>query len=391
MSAARIHRYIAREVAVPTLLGLLVFTFVLLMGRLLKLVELVVNKGVPAGEVGRLFLCLLPTFLVLTIPMAFLLGVLLGFGRLSADSEVVALKACGVSLYGMLLPVLLLGAAASLATALLTLYAEPSGNAAFRSQLFQIASSQASSGFQPRIFNDDFDGLVLYAAGQDEQDGTLQGVFISDERVGSTPAIILARSGRIVSDRNALTLTLRLEDGSIHRQPDDGLHDSYQLVRFATYDVNLNLGQQLSENQQRRKRENELSATELRQALTQAPPGEERSKLAVEWHRRLALPVTPLLFALVGVPLGVRCQRSGRGGGFASALAVFLLYYVLFSFAETLAVKKGVPVAAAIWAPTVLLLAGGFFLLHLAAQEKPLLPRAAERLRRLVPRMRGRR
>lgn len=389
MSAARIHRYIAREVSVPTLLGLLVFTFVLLMGRILKLVELVINKGIPLAEVTRLFLYLLPAFLVITIPLAFLLGVLLGFGRLSADSEVIALKASGVSLYGMLKPVLLLGFLASLATAFLTLYAEPAGNTAFRSQLFQIASSRAGTGFQPRVFNDEFDGLVLYASAIRERDGSLEGVFISDERIGATPSIILARTGRVISDRQALTLTLRLEDGAIHRRPTDQKQDTYQVIDFAVYDVNLNLGQQLSDPKQRLKKENELSAAELGDALRQAPTAAERNSYATEWHRRLILPVAPLLFALIGVPLGIRAQRSGRGGGFATGLGVFLLYYILFSFAGTLAEEGGLAPAPIMWAPTLLFLAGSLGLLHLAAREKPL--PLADMIAEMVRRRRSRR
>jgi len=379
MSAVRIHRYIAREITIPTLLGLVIFTFILLMGRILKLVELVINKGIPAREVAKLFGYLLPSFLVITIPLAFLLGVLLGFSRLSADSETIALKASGISLYGMLKPVLALALLASLFTAYLTLYAGPSGNSAFRTQVFQIAASRASAGFQPRVFNDEFDGLVLYASDIEERSGTLEGVFISDERVGNTPSIILARTGRVIPDRSALTLTLRLEDGTIHRRPSDKDQDTYQVISFSTYDVNLNLGQQLPETQQRRRKDSELSTSELQKARDQAEDPAERSSLTVEWHRRLILPMAPLLFALIGVPLGIRSQRSGRGGGFSTGLVVFLIYYLLLSFAETLAVEGGLNPVPIIWAPNALFLTGSLVLLYLSAQEKHLL--LFERLR----------
>jgi len=365
MSAVRIQRYIVREISVPALLGLVIFTFVLLMGRILKLVELVINKGIPAAEVAKL----------ITLPLAFLLGVLLGFGRLSAESETVAMKASGVSLYGMLKPVLVFAAVTSLVTAYLTLYAGPTGNSAFHTQVFQIAASRASAGFQPRIFNDEFDGLVLYASDIREQSGVMEGVFISDERVGSTPSIILARSGRVIPDRDALTLTLRLEDGTIHRRPVEKSRDSYQVIDFTTYEINLNLGQQLPDSRQRRKKESDLSVDELHEALSTAETPAERNKLTVEWHRRLILPTAPLLFALIGVPLGIRSQRSGRGGGFAVGLVVFLLYYLFLSFAETLAIEGGLPPVPVIWAPTFLFLVGGLYLLQMAAREKrPQLP-----------------
>ncbi len=388
MFATRIHRYIAREITVPTLLGLIIFTFVLLMGRILKLVELVINKGVPAGEVARLFAYLLPSFLVITIPLAFLLGVLLGFGRLSADSEIIALKASGISLYDMLKPVLVLAVLASLITGYLTLQAGPAGNSAFRTQVFQIAASRASAEFQPRVFNDEFDGLVLYVSEIQERSGILEGVFISDERVGTTPSVILARTGRVIPDRSALTLTLRLEDGTIHRRPADKEHDTYQVIDFTTYDINLSLGQEDPNTTQRRRKDKELTTSELQEARELAQTPAERNSLIVEWHRRLILPTAPLLFALIGVPLGIRSQRSGRGGGFATGLVVFLAYYLLLSFAETLAVEGGMNPVVLIWTPNALFLTGSLVLLYMSAQEKqlPLLERVLAGIRRFIQR-----
>lgn len=391
MSTFRVHRYLLKEIAVPAGLGLLIFTFVLLMGRILRLVEMVINKGVPLADIGRLFALLLPAFLVITIPLAFLLGVLLGFGRLSADSEVVALKACGFSLYGMLKPVLLLALLASAATAALTLYAEPVGNAAFRQQVFQIAASRANVGLLPRVFNDEFAGLTIYANDVDERSGRMQGVMISDERAGSTPSVILAETGRIISDRDTLTLTLRLENGTIHRRPREVQQETYQLVGFRIYDVNLNLGQQTAAMEDRPKKAKEMLTGELLARLDTAVDAAERRGLQVELHQRLTLPFAPLLFALIGVPLGIQSQRSGRGGGFALGLAVFLVYYLLFSFGETLATEVAVPVFAALWLPNLLFLAGGGYLLVRTAQERRfLLPDAIVRgLGRLRWRRRG--
>jgi lipopolysaccharide export system permease protein len=372
MSTARIHRYIAREIALPTLIGLLVFTFVLLMGRILKLVELVVNKGVPLGEMLQLFAYLLPAFLVITIPLAFLLGVLLGFGRLSADNEIVALKGSGIPLYGMLRPVLVLALLCTLGTAWLTLYGNPSGQSAFRDQVFEIARSRANVGILPRVFNDEFEGLVLYAGDIDERRGEMSGVFISDERIGATPAVILAGRGRVISDPEQRILTLRLENGTIHRRPVDKQGDTYQVIGFTTYDINLNMGQQLDEAGGRQKKLREFPLPELWAKLESAQTPEERRPLRVELHKRFALPLAPLVFALVGVPLGIRTQRSGKGGGFATALAIFMAYYICATFGETLALESGFPPLATLWAPNLLFFLAGLALLRRAARERPL-------------------
>lgn len=353
------------------LLGMVVFTFVLLLGRLLKLVELVINKGVPLLDIVRLFFSLLPTFLVLTIPLAFLLGVMLGFGRLSADREILALKASGVSLYQMVRPVVLLSLPACLLTAAMTLYLRPASETFFRQQLFDIATSRASIGLQPQVFNDDFDNLVLYANRIDDHSGVMEQVFISDERDSSAPAIIVAQKGRLVSDSRSQKLLMRLEDGSLHRQPqgDAGGDETYQVLRFSSYDVNLDLEQQTTTGKKRRRRIKELSLAELRGAIAAATT-EKRRELLAELHTRLVLPAAPLLFALLGVPLGIQPHRSGRGGNFALALGVFLCYYLLLSFADTLVADGGWP-AATLWVPSLLFLLSGLYLLYRAAIERP--------------------
>jgi lipopolysaccharide export system permease protein len=167
MSNLRIHRYILREISAPTILSLLIFTFVLLMGKIPKLTELVINKGVPATEILQLFSYLLPTFFSITVPLSFLLGILLTFGRFSADNEFVALKASGISLYSLIKPVLFLAFLFTLLTAWLTISIEPASKTAFREKLFRIASSSAGVSIKPGVFNDKFDGIVLYTQGMD--------------------------------------------------------------------------------------------------------------------------------------------------------------------------------------------------------------------------------
>lgn len=370
MSTFRVNTYILKEIAAPVGIGLLIFTFVLFMGRILKLAEMVLNKGVSLVDIGGLFGSLLPAFLVITLPLAFLLGVLLGFSRLSADSEIVALKASGISVYGLLKPALLLALLTSTATAFLTLYAEPAGNAAFRQQLFQIATSRAHVGILPQVFNDEFDGLVIYASSVDELRSRMQGVMISDERVGNTPSVILAEAGQIIADRERLTLTLRLQDGTIHRNPGKDREGGYQIVGFRLYDINLNLGQQSAAEENRPRKAKELATGELLSRLAANEKGGERHRLQIELHQRLTLPFAPLLFALVGVPLGIQSQRSGRSGGFALGLLVFLVYYLMFSFGDTLATEGGIHPVVALWLPNAAFLVGGLILLVRTARER---------------------
>ncbi len=158
-----LYRYLAKEIFPSFLLGLVGFTFILLTGRILQLVELFVNKRVPLFYILGFLYYLLPSFLVLTIPMATLLSVMLAFNRLSGDNEITALKASGVSVYQLTPPVLLFALFTTLATLILSLYSLPRANEASRALLYEMASSKAHAGIKERVFNDDFEGLVLYA------------------------------------------------------------------------------------------------------------------------------------------------------------------------------------------------------------------------------------
>ncbi len=389
--AAR-HRYILREILAPFALGLAIFTFILLMGRLLRLVELVLNKGVPLIDIIKLFVFLLPSFLVLTLPLAFLLGVLLGFGRLSADSEIIALKSSGISLYDMSKPVLALSLVVSLATGVLSVWAHPHGKRAFKEQVFHIAHNRATIGIEPRVFNDEFDGLVLYANDVEDNSGLLKGLFISDQRMAQEPSIIIADQGRAIPDPDKLTLNLRLRDGTIHRQLDRKKDEAYQIIDFDSYDVQLDLGSQLRDISERRVKESELSFSEL-QSLISESEGTQRNAYLVEHHQRLALAPAATLLAIIGIPLGIQSRRSGRGGGFALALMVFLAYYLLFSFAQALGAEGIMPPWLVMWLPNIAFLISGIWLLHFTAQEKKMtaFERFDEWKRRQLQRIRRRR
>ncbi len=379
MSTRRINRYIFQEVLTPTLLGLTIFTFILVMGRLPGLTELVVNKGVPLASILKLFSYLLPTFLSITIPLSFLLGILLAFGRLSADSEFVALKASGVSLYSLLLPVLLFALLCSLLTAGLSLFGEPAGKTAFRDQIFRIASDRASVGIDAGVFNDNFEGLVIYAEQKDEQRDQMHNVFISDERSADEPANIFARQGRFIRNPAQQTLTLRLRKGTIHHLARDD-RDSYQTISFDTYDINLDLDKGLSDSNARNRSLGEYTPRQLIAESRNITDQRRIKRLAVELHKRISSSAAPLVFALIGIPLALQSSRSGKGAGFAMALGIALSYYVLLSVCSTLAGKWVLPASVALYLPNLIFVGGGVFFIHRTAIEQPLRLPSVKRL-----------
>ncbi|MFA6687757.1 MAG: LptF/LptG family permease, partial [Desulfuromonas sp.] len=180
MSAFRIQKYIAREIVVNFILSLTLFTFIVLLSRLLKLTDLVIGSGVSIGSVAELFLAMIPSFMLITMPLSLLLAVLLTFARLSADSEVVAMKACGISVYKMARPVMILALLVCGATAYLSTYAEPTGRRTMRSIAINVAMDKASSAVRAQVFNDEFPGLTIFADKVFKDTNQLEGVFISD-------------------------------------------------------------------------------------------------------------------------------------------------------------------------------------------------------------------
>ncbi|PLX96864.1 MAG: LPS export ABC transporter permease LptF [Desulfuromonas sp.] len=371
MSSLRLQTYISREIVAPFFLSVVLFTFVLLLSRLLKLIEMVVDKGVAITEIINLFACLLPSFFVITVPLSFLLAVMLAFGRLSSDSEIVAMKAAGFSLYRLALPVVIISLAVCLFTAYLTLFAEPSGRVKLKQRLIDIAYSKAAVALQPQIFNEEFDGLIMYANQVDNQTNTMKGVFISDERMGQTPSIILAERGEIRSDRGNGAMYMHLRQGAIHRPVERSGKLSYQVIDFQDYDVNLSLSTTEKKDDQVKLKAKELSTRELMNP-DETLPAEKQREQRVELMERLILPISPLIFALLAVPLGIRSHRSPKGGGFALALFVFLFYYLCLSVTKTMVLESNWPIQTSLWGPTVAFLAVGIILLIRAAKERPL-------------------
>ncbi len=239
MPGTKIQKYIIREILSPTLLCMLIFTMVLLMGRLMKLVDLVVNKGVSITDILVLFGTLLPAFLNITLPLSFLMGIMIGLSRMSADSETIAMKAAGIGLAQMARPILALAVVFSLLTAVAGLWLKPWGYQAFREQVFAITMQKATIGFQPQVFMKQFNNMVLYANDLDARTGQMNGLFIVEKKPDTT-TLIFAEQGDIVADEQEETITVQLQDGTIHRQKADD-DSAYQLINFRSYDVQPDL------------------------------------------------------------------------------------------------------------------------------------------------------
>jgi lipopolysaccharide export system permease protein len=365
-----IHRYIFQEVLTPFLLGLSVFTFILLIARLLKLIELVVNRGLPPTQILRLLAFLMPAFLELTVPMAMLLAILIAFGRLSADAEMIAMRSSGLSIYQLVPPVILFVLMTSLITACLSMYARPWANHNLKLELWDIARTRASAGLKPQVFNDEFPGLVIYAEHIDSRTDRLIHVLISDERDPNEHNTVFAREGYMISDNDTQTVILRLLDGTIHTS---GEAQSDYHTDFETYDVNLDLRESLAGPSDKQDDPNEMTLPELSAAIeVKRAAGKPAAPELVEFHRKFAIPFACIVFGLVGVPLGIEPARNVRSRGFAVSLAVIFIYYILLSAGQGFAEQGSIPAWFGLWLPNMVFGSLGVMLMRRAARERAL-------------------
>ena len=369
-----LYRYLLKELLPAFLLGVVGFTFILLTGRILQLTELFVNKGIPLIFILKLLYLLLPSFLVLTIPMATLLAVLITFNRLSSDNEITALKASGVSLYQMIPPVLALALGTTLITAVLSISALPVANEASRSLIYQMASSKAHAGVRERVFNDDFEGLVIYVERVTPRTFEWENVFISDSRNAAEVHTIIARDGMVLSDPQRLIVTLRLKEGAIHKLGDQP--SGYQKVDFNTYDLRLNLKTGWKDKETAEKNPADMSLGELAEAVRALRAKNANANIQmVKIHEKFSVPFACLVLGLIGVPLGIqsRAGRAGKSIGFVWSIGVLLIYYLLTSAGTSLAERGVVLLEVSMWAANGIFLCLGIYLLVKAANESPVL------------------
>lgn len=367
-----LNRYILKEIAVPFCMSLFVLTFVLLMGKILQLMDLMINKGVAFTDIARLIFFLLPSFLVFTLPISLLMAILIGLGRIAGDNEITVLKMSGVSLYQLSLPVAGAALTVFILTAATSLFLAPYGNHSSRSLLFDIAKRKASIGIQEKVFIDDFRGILLYADTISVQGDFLEGVLISDNRISREPSTIVARRAYLVSDPGTLAITLRLEDGSTHTV-DAGLKN-YRKMDFSVYDVRLDLAASLTGDRPAgAKSGKEMTVAELVRGLKDAGiAAPDMREMTIELNKKLAIPIACLVFALIGLPLGIRAHRSVRSRGLAIGLALVLAYYLMRLGGEALVETGRLAPLIGVWTPNAVFAVAGLFLFSFAAREKTL-------------------
>ena len=207
----RLDRYILKEISGPLAVGLLIYTFILLMQFLFQSAEMIIRRGLSAGAVGHLLALYMPSVLVLTLPMALLFGILVAVGRLSGESELTAMRSCGISLTRLYRPVLTLSLFLALINGALTLYLLPRANARFTSLRMEFLTQTIANQVDPRVFVEDWPPYVLYVFSTSPDSGRWHGVFVAEDAQGRENQVTVARSGSLHLDDTGERLIMELD------------------------------------------------------------------------------------------------------------------------------------------------------------------------------------
>jgi LPS export ABC transporter permease LptF/LPS export ABC transporter permease LptG len=351
-----LDRYIVREVFRHAALGLIVFTFVLFVPKLVRLMELFVRHSGSGSEILRLFFCLLPGIFIFTLPMATLIGVLLGLGRMSADSEIIALTALGIGRRRILLPVGVLALTGAALTLVMSLWLSPLALRALRAIEANLVASQISFQVQPRVFDERFPRLVLYVNDVAASGTQWHGVFLAETGGENGSRLTLAENAIVIAEPKQGKLELHLQGGTTHEFSREDA-DHYSVTAFGQSDWPIEVNG-LVPAQPRPRSNPERSVREL---LNERGPGWREAR--VELHGRFAFPVACFVFALVAVPIGAQPRRGGRAAGSLIAVILIASYYLLFVMGAGLARQGTLSPAEGIWIANVVLALLAFSLL----------------------------
>jgi len=357
-----LNKYIFNEIWPTFLASLFIFVFIITASQMLPLTQLVVTQGVRAVQVMLIVLYSLPDMITFALPAASLMSVVLAFLRLSADSEIIALKSCGISLYQMLPPVVVLSCSGLLITALIGIYAVPWGTKSFKDLIFQIAESKADLGIRERIFYEPFDDVIFYVNSFSARERLMKDVFVVDRSDQEVVNTIIAQEGRIYSQPDEKLIILHFTKGTIFMVGKD--LDSARTIKFNTYDLTIGLKDIMAAIASRKKKPKEMSLGELSKRLKKVQKGEEKyNEVMIQLLEKFSIPLAVFLMGIIGAPLGAQIRSRGRSTGIGVSLLVFLIYYMCLAGARGICETGTISPAIGVWIPNVFLLISCIFLL----------------------------
>jgi len=342
--------YILKEFFHSFSLSIIVFTFVLLVGNIIQLADMVINKGVDIISILRLFLYLIPWLLSFTLPIASLTGVILTFGRLSSDGELTAMKASGVSLFRMSFPILMLGIIFSFTAFFLNDQVSPNASFASRRVIKEIGMKRPTAYLEEGTFIRGFENYIIFI--YEIRGNKFKNIRIYQPQEGKPTRTIIAESGEIATTPEKNIVELRLYNGT-SEEPSPTDPGNFYKLNFKTYYMTLDLSKILKKEKiQKKTREmtvNELNK-EIERSLSQKI---DPVPLYVEIYKKINMSIASFVLVLIGVPLGITAHRSEKSIGFGISLILFAVYWGSFLGGVAMALKGVFPPLWAVSAPNI--------------------------------------
>ena len=336
-----LHRFIIRELVVSFVLSVIFLNSTLMMEKLMKLSKLLSSVGASALDITQVILYIQPQLLILTIPMSMLLSVLLTYGRLNGDNELVIMKSIGMPFRLISRPVMYTGIAFFALNILISFYLGPLGSVMLREKITNILVSRAPLAIEEGIFNTSFKDMVIMIREKPSPD-VISGIFISDERNKDESKIIVANEGRILSEKDSLSFAL--SDGRVYVTSKDTLTE----IRFGAYYFKLIPSMKSGDR-------NIAEYTPMELISESAAQPHRRIAFFLELHRRLSMPALCLIIIFLGPSLALLSGKSGRLGGLTVGLLIFATYYVIMIYGENLAKGGSLPHFVGAWLSFVIL------------------------------------
>ena len=358
-----IERYVLRTIFPYGVAALLLLTAILFVQQTGRYFETIFRGAMPAELVYGLALALLPAVLIFTIPMAVLCGTIIGLGRMSSDSELIAMRAAGISTWRTLWPALAVGLIATAATGYLNLVEAPRSQQQMRAVALRSALYKLDSPVEPRTFTNDFPGYVIYVRDGDKAHGQWGRVFIQTQEQDHSTDLITARAGRI--DSSSEKSELVLQDAMKTKIPAaDAKDQSYAVDRFETFRYTFSTGRAdlIAKLQKPDLNADEMGFTALRERVANTQ-GVEHREAAIILNKRLAFSLAPFVFSLFGSALALRMRRGSRGFGILLSLVIQITYYLLTLAGDQMARAGSIPPVVGGWFATGSILGVGLLLL----------------------------
>lgn len=373
-----LYSYIATELLAPFFASFIILYGIFFLVRLIPLLEIVLSLGIGIADFIRLFAYIFPNMLLYIIPMASMAGVIIAFSRLNNDREILAMKACGISLRMLLPPVIIVTLAIAILTGFFSVRLIPAGDLAMRQLLFQVAKEKIDKGLQEKQFTDTLGDLVVYVDRIDtDNNNHWHGIYISDLRDRQQPIITIAESGHMHAESDKMQVTITLYNGTLHST--DGADN--QIISFQKYQLHIPLQSptKIGGDDITLLDKGSMSQAELIE-MSRSPDvsPENRAMFHAEYHHRLALPAGCFILSIIGLSLGLQSGPGRKGMGIPLGLGFFIFYYILMITAQMMVRELRIPVVIGIWLPNLFFLLIAVYLFLRAEAERPMLPQVIQ-------------